>query len=527
MSQYYKTGLVCPNFETKNLPDEKKNFLWRTSINWKVAEEMKLKPEIDIKVLVILDWMGKFARSKKIQTIQYKGETYYWFCHKKIRDELPRLGMTHNNTVKVKIKPLVDEGLLRKHPSCRQLQKSYYAITEKGLKLINASLFKTKDSEQATANSAPTGSHQNLTKICQDLQNTLTKTCQGLAGVLDKNMSGSLQIIEQALDIKLSTIIEEINTIENPSNLIKNSHTPSDKKVCEVNDKKEKNTTQAKIDGESKEMQVFPEQKQPPATRKLVMDLADYFHKRLTSKRVDTWTSNAIQKLDELGLSLEDALENFEAYKELRRKKESGKFIPLSVASFEGYLRKGFEEDFSAQLKGLSKPKVATNTGKNQEARNSEACQKQFSEFHGSLFKKLGREQFVKLGFHDWAFTKSQGKKIRIKCPENVIEIKNIWWDSFEEYFGRHGYEFVLTRVPETKKNEGKAISQKKSGAYAPKSGMDCLAGLENVKISTMEKQMLTQAFTWSQADFDQCVNQLGISENEKQLLKSKYRVRA
>ncbi len=518
MSQKYKTGLSCPNFEGKKEIPSPRNFLWRSSINWKVIEEEKL--EIPTESLIIFDWMGKFMSSGNSYSISYKGQKYFWFSHTKIRSELLHLRIGHNNTVKAKIKPLIEEGLVYKHPDCRRLQKSLYAISSKGQKVLKAFRFKTpecptNDLSNDLASPTPTNvTGSNLQKIHEKLKNCLTQTCQVLGVNLNKEMSRHLDVIEQALDINLSAIIEEeIKTIDSSSKNTKNSHSINEKGECENLDLSIKETQEPEVIAD----------RDNPATKLLVENIASYFHKKLTTNRLVGYARKVDIKLTELQLSLEEAQAHFEAYKKIRKKKKEGLFVTLSVASFDGYLKKGFEEDFIAQLEELCPRKESTVKTTDPIKTKKEELEINFNKFQADVFSIVGKEKF-RQGYVDWELSSVEDKTIFFLLPN--IEIyhfvesdHNLWKEAFKTWF--NGYEIGF-RIPEpvskSKKDQEMDYADKSPNPKGLPTSFFKTLGLSSVQIG-----MLEQALPWGYEEVLKVIERLNLPSTVVKQLKTKY----
>jgi hypothetical protein len=93
-------------------------------INQKAVIENKFN--LDVIDMAIFDFICYFVNSKHCEkTMTPEGE-YFWIAHTKIISELPIIKITTKAGIIKRIENLEREGLLERHPRCREIKRTFY-----------------------------------------------------------------------------------------------------------------------------------------------------------------------------------------------------------------------------------------------------------------------------------------------------------------------------------------------------------------------------------------------------------------
>lgn len=86
---------------------------------------------IDLIDASIFDFIKDFSHSPKCETIQILSVKYFWISHTLIIENLPLLGIKSKRGIQKRIDNLVETGLLKRHPDCKQMARTYYCFGDK------------------------------------------------------------------------------------------------------------------------------------------------------------------------------------------------------------------------------------------------------------------------------------------------------------------------------------------------------------------------------------------------------------
>lgn len=158
------------------------------NINQKAVKDNNL--DLDIIDCAILDFLIGFSVSNKVVKIIYENETYCWFSHSNIQEQLPILDLK-KDTVYRRLKSLCEKGFIRQNPNNQELGRSYYNITELALLLVFSDERATSDKNPKVSDENPKPSDKNpndkyIIKEYNETNNTSSKKEEGIARPLKK-----------------------------------------------------------------------------------------------------------------------------------------------------------------------------------------------------------------------------------------------------------------------------------------------------------------------------------------------------
>jgi hypothetical protein len=105
---------------------------------------MDLNIRVGYMDIIIFEFIHSFSKYERCETKELNGETYYWVSHTQIQKNIISDIESTSGIIK-RINHLVTAGLIKKHPDCRRLRRSYYAFTPLAKQYFQISTFKTDD----------------------------------------------------------------------------------------------------------------------------------------------------------------------------------------------------------------------------------------------------------------------------------------------------------------------------------------------------------------------------------------------
>lgn len=125
---------------------------------------MDLNIKVDYLDIIIFEFMHSFSKYEKCDRIEYEGNVYFWISHNQIIGNIISDIDSKQGIIK-RINNLVKANLIKKHPNCRQLRRSYYTFTPLALQYFHLSTVKPKEEDQN--DSIPDG-HRSLSATDRD-----------------------------------------------------------------------------------------------------------------------------------------------------------------------------------------------------------------------------------------------------------------------------------------------------------------------------------------------------------------------
>lgn len=104
------------------------NFHYNININQKAIYDLGLHTQLSFDDLAILDYIIKFAHTKKCIKLEQDGQQYFLMQSSLISQQLPLLDAKSDKSIKRKINKLVSAKLLKPNPNNQQLKASYYTF---------------------------------------------------------------------------------------------------------------------------------------------------------------------------------------------------------------------------------------------------------------------------------------------------------------------------------------------------------------------------------------------------------------
>jgi hypothetical protein len=154
-------------------------------------------PSIDLKDAAIIDFIMKFGHSlaaKRFRIIE-GGHDFFWFSYSKLVYEMPLLKISSERVMKRRFDKLVKCGILIRHPKCRQLNKSYFAFSDKiELLLSGASTGETYTPKSVEVSKTYTPKSVEVSKETytpKSVENHSTSTTNGINHLTNNHLTKS------------------------------------------------------------------------------------------------------------------------------------------------------------------------------------------------------------------------------------------------------------------------------------------------------------------------------------------------
>lgn len=84
--------------------------------------------DLDIIDLAIFDFIKDFVNSNRCNKMQTPEGVYFWVSHRIVMDEMPLLRIKTSQGLLKRIDNLINAGLLKRHPNCKQYKQTLYCF---------------------------------------------------------------------------------------------------------------------------------------------------------------------------------------------------------------------------------------------------------------------------------------------------------------------------------------------------------------------------------------------------------------